>query len=97
MECRVADLRYKEIIDISDGTRYGFVSDVELDTASGQVRALVIRGRLRLLGLLGREADLVFPWSSVKRWGEDIVLVEGTGPAEGGNGPERWRKERKKF
>ena len=77
MECRVADLRYKEIIDISDGTRYGYVGDVELDTGSGQIKALVVYGRLRLFGLLGREEDLVFPWTAVRRFGEDIILVEG--------------------
>lgn len=79
MECRAAELRYKEVIDIRDGTRYGCVGDVELDTATGQISALVVYGRLRWLGLLGREEDLVFPWSSVKRFGEDLVLVEGRG------------------
>ena len=34
-------------------------------------------GRSRLFGLLGREPDQVFPWPSVKRFGEDIILVEG--------------------
>ena len=76
MDCRLTELRYKELIDIRDGTRYGCVGDVELDTATGQVRALVVYGRLRLFGLLGREEDVVFPWSSVKRFGEDIILVE---------------------
>ena len=80
MECRVAELRYKELIDIRDGTRYGCVGDVELDTATGQVKALVVYGRLRLFGLLGREEDAVIPWSAVKRFGEDIILVE-TDPA----------------
>lgn len=77
MECRAAELRFKEIIDIRDGTRYGCVGDVELDTATGQVSALVVRGRLRWFGLLGREEDLVFPWSAVRRFGEDLILVEG--------------------
>lgn len=76
MECRVTELRYKEIIDIRDGTRYGCVGDVELDTASGTVKALVVCGRPRLFGLLGREEDMVFPWPSVRRIGEDIILVE---------------------
>ena len=76
MDCRVADLRYKEIIDIGDGTRYGYVGDVELDTESGQIQALVVYGRLRLFGLLGREEDHIFPWSAVRRFGEDIILVE---------------------
>lgn len=76
MESRIADLRCKEIINVSDGSRYGYVGDVEVDLESGQVRSLVVPGRLRLFGLLGREADQVFPWDSVRRFGEDIILVE---------------------
>lgn len=76
MECRVSELRYKEIINVSDGSRYGWVGDVEVDLDSGQVRALVVPGRLRLFGLLGREEDRVFPWEAVRRFGADTILVE---------------------
>lgn len=76
MGCRGEELRWKEVIDIKDGTRYGYVGDVELDTATGQISALVVYGRLRLFGLLGREEDTVFPWTAVRRFGEDIILVE---------------------
>lgn len=77
MRCRLAELRYKEVIDIADGSRYGFVEDVEFEADTGAIRALIIPGRLRWFGLLGREADLVFPWQAVKRFGADIILVEG--------------------
>ena len=70
MECRVSELRYKEIINVSDGSRYGWVGDVEVDLDSGQVRALVVPGRL------GREEDRVFPWEAVRRFGADTILVE---------------------
>ena len=76
MECRVSELRDKEIINVSDGSRYGWVGDVEVDLDSGQVRALVVPGRLRLFGLLGREEDRVFPWEAVRRFGADTILVE---------------------
>ena len=76
MECRVSELRYTEIINVSDGSRYGWVGDVEVDLDSGQVRALVVPGRLRLFGLLGREEDRVFPWEAVRRFGADTILVE---------------------
>ncbi len=76
MECRVSELLYKEIINVSDGSRYGWVGDVEVDLDSGQVRALVVPGRLRLFGLLGREEDRVFPWEAVRRFGADTILVE---------------------
>ena len=39
-------------------------------------RALVVPGRRRFFGLLGREEDKVIPWGAVKRFGEDIILVE---------------------
>lgn len=76
MDVRLGDLRYKEVINVSDGTRYGYVGDVELDVETGQVWAIVVPGRLRLLGLLGREEEQVFPWTAVRRFGEDIILVE---------------------
>ena len=76
MESRITDLRDKEIIDIRDGGRYGYVGDVEVDLETGQVKALVVPGRLRFFGLLGREEDKVFPCESVRRFGEDIILVE---------------------
>ena len=77
MKGRITDLRDKEIIDVSDGGRYGYVGDVEVDLDSGKVLTLVVPGRLRLLGLLGREPERVFAWEQVKRIGADIVLVEG--------------------
>ena len=72
MESRVTDLRDKEIISVSDGCRFGYVGDVEVDLETGRVNALIVPGRLRLFGLLGREEDWVFPWGSIRRFGEDI-------------------------
>ena len=81
MDSRIGELRYKEVINVTDGTRYGYVGDVEVDLEPGQVRTLVVPGRLRFFGLLGREAERVFPWSAVRRFGEDIILVEADAPA----------------
>ena len=78
MESRIAQLRYKEVISLSDGNRFGYVEDMEVDLESGRVRALVVPGRLRLFGLLGREEERRIPWEAVRRFGEDIILVDGT-------------------
>ncbi len=85
MVCRVSELQYKEVVDISDGTRYGYIGDLEIDAERGTVESIVIAGRARCLGLLGREADAVFRWSDIKRVGADIILVEsGQRPRKGG-------------
>ena len=76
MRCRVSELRYKEIIDVADGSRYGYVGDAEVDLETGQVTQLIVPGPLRLFGLLGREEDILFPWSAVRRFGGDTILVE---------------------
>lgn len=73
---RMAELKYKEVVNIADGGRFGFVGDVEIDIQDGRVRALLIPGRLRMFGLLGREEDRRIPWESVRQFGEDIILVE---------------------
>lgn len=77
MEISLGRLRLKEVIGIGDGSRFGYVGDLELDLDSGQVKALVIPGRLRLFGLLGREEDMLIPWDSIRRFGEDTILVDG--------------------
>ena len=91
MESRIAELRDKEVIDVSDGSRFGYVGDVEVDLETGKIRSLVVPGRLRLFGLLGREEDRLFPWEAVRRFGEDIILVETGGPSGGAS---RGRKHR---
>ena len=76
MDTRIAELRYKEVISVEDGARYGYVGDMEVDLDTGQVRALVVPGRRRFFGLFGREEDKVIPWKAVRRFGEDIILVQ---------------------
>ncbi|MEG0442284.1 MAG: YlmC/YmxH family sporulation protein [Oscillospiraceae bacterium] len=76
METRIADLRYKEVIGVGDGTRFGYVGDIAVELETGKVQTLIVPGRLRFFGLLGREPERVFPWSAVRRIGEDIVLVD---------------------
>ena len=83
MESRIAELRDKEVIDVSDGSRFGYVGDVEVDLETGKIRSLVVPGRLRLFGLLGREEARLVPWEAVRSFGEDIILVETGGPSGG--------------
>lgn len=76
MSLFLADIRSKEVINISTGMRLGYVSDVEVDISTGQIVSIVVPGPSRYLGLLGREEDFVIPWEKIGRIGEDIILVE---------------------
>ena len=76
MGTRVTDLRCKEVINVTDGLRLGFVSDVEILLPEGKVLALVVPGPCRVFGLFGRKDDFVIPWNCIRRIGSDIILVE---------------------
>lgn len=79
MNCRIADLRCKEVINICDGCRLGFVSDVQINVITGQVVAIIVPGPCRIFGLFGREDDFIIFWDRIKRIGDDIILVEVEG------------------
>lgn len=73
--CRIADLRHKEVINIKDGTCLGCVNDVEIDTACAKLVAIVVYGKLKCFGLLGRQDDIVIRWEDIEVVGEDTILV----------------------
>lgn len=79
MNCRIADLRCKEVINICDGCRLGFVGDVELNVVTGCIVALIVPGPCRFFGIFGREDDYIISWERIKRIGDDIILVEVQG------------------
>ncbi len=73
---KTSELRMKDVVNVADGRRLGFVGDLELDLEAGRIKAVVILGAGRLLGLLGRERDTVIQWTEIRKIGHDVILVE---------------------
>ncbi|MBS4022402.1 MAG: YlmC/YmxH family sporulation protein [Dethiobacter sp.] len=71
-------LSRKEIINIYDGARLGYVgeSDLVIDSESGIIKAIIIvqKGLGMKMGRSSRE--LVIPWDSVKKIGEEVLIVD---------------------
>lgn len=90
MNCRFTDLRCKEVINIKDGCRLGYVGDVECTLPQGQMTALIVPGAFRFFGLFGRGEEYYIPWECIRQIGDDIVLIEYQCPR-----PEPPRRERR--
>ncbi|HHX27783.1 MAG TPA: YlmC/YmxH family sporulation protein [Firmicutes bacterium] len=73
---RASDLATRDVVNTVDGRRLGNIVDVELDLASGRIRAVVVPGQPKMLGVFGRSDDYVVPWENIKKIGEDVILVE---------------------
>lgn len=75
MNCCITDLREKEVINLKDGCRLGNVCDVEIDTGTGRLVAIIIFGRAKCFGLGGREDDIRICWEEIEVIGDDTILV----------------------
>ncbi|OON98426.1 MAG: photosystem reaction center protein H [Epulopiscium sp. Nele67-Bin004] len=73
---RISDMKHKEIINILDGSRLGYICDVEIDWTEGKVKTLIVPGPGKIMGMFGRELEYIIPWDNIKKIGEDTILVE---------------------
>ena len=74
MYCRFLDLKEKEVININDGSRLGYVGDIEIDTHTGNLISIIIFGR-KWLRLFGKNDDLIIKWNDIEVIGEETILV----------------------
>ncbi len=72
----VSGLQKKEVINLCDGCRLGYVCDLEIDLCTGKICSIVVPGEGRWLSLFGKCEDYVIPWCEIKKIGEDIILVD---------------------
>ena len=65
----------KDIISISTGQNIGRADDIEFDKKTATVQNLVVFGRPKLFGLLGRGKDIRIAWKDVMTVGRDVILI----------------------
>ncbi len=72
---RALSFKQKEVINLIDGKRLGYVQDVEADFDSGRITAIVVPANNKVFSI-GNKNDIVIPWEKIVRIGEDTILVE---------------------
>ncbi|MBR2081177.1 MAG: YlmC/YmxH family sporulation protein [Oscillospiraceae bacterium] len=73
---KYSQLRCKEVVNISDGNRLGYISDLDVDVTCGKILSVIVPGPGKLLGLFCSDYDYQIPWPCIRRIGDDIVLVD---------------------
>lgn len=83
---RISDLRMREVINVADGRRLGPIKDIDIDLEEGRISAIILpgHGAGRLMGILGREEEVVVPWHKIRKIGIDVILVDLTSVPRGG-------------
>ena len=61
MICRIQEFRYKDVVCVEDGTRLGYVGDVEIDTHSAQLKSIADQSEADLQVKTPWEVTLTIP------------------------------------
>lgn len=70
------DFKHKEVININDGKRLGFVQDVCADLESGMITSIIVPGNNKILNMFSSTNEIVIEWSNIRCIGDDVILVE---------------------
>lgn len=70
------DFRHKEVININNGKRLGYVQDVCANLETGRITSIIVPGNKRMINMFSKEEDIVIEWEKIKCIGEDIILVD---------------------
>lgn len=71
---RISDIMEKEIINVKNGKKLGFITDIDLDIENGKVSSFSITGSSGGFFYRGIEVDTVF-WKDILRIGCDTIIV----------------------
>lgn len=73
---RIYDMKQKEVINTRDGSRLGYICDIEIDLDDGKLLKIIVPGPGKMLGLFGKDMEYQIEWEAIKKIGEDIILVD---------------------
>ncbi|MBP2650275.1 MAG: sporulation protein, YlmC/YmxH family [Firmicutes bacterium] len=75
---RLSDLKGKEVINLGDGARLGFIDecDIAFDGVSGRVNALILPKRGWFSSLRSEDKGNPIPWQAVRKIGDEVIIVD---------------------
>ncbi|MEK5425517.1 YlmC/YmxH family sporulation protein [Cytobacillus sp. FSL R7-0680] len=72
---RISSFQMKDVINVADGKKLGFISDIEIDVATGKIDCIFISQQNKMLPFFNKLEDIVIEWGDILKIGEDVILV----------------------
>lgn len=76
---RLSELGNKEVVNLNNGERLGLLVDADIifDSGTGKIVSIVVPERKIALKILGFDSGgMEIPWSSIRKIGYDMIIVE---------------------
>ena len=76
MQDKGLDFKHKEVVNIKNGKRLGYVQDVCADLETGTITPIIVPGSNKILNIFSSNNEIVIPWQNIKCIGDDLILVD---------------------
>lgn len=70
-------IRSMEVVDISTGSKLGYVRDYKVDLSTNKVVSIFLPSTSK--GWFAKEDDIEIPWEKVIKIGVDVLIVDASG------------------
>ena len=73
---RACDLKQREVINIVNAERLGYIYDVDIDFETGKITSVIVPGRRNIFSFFSKRNDYIIPWDKIITVGRELVLVK---------------------
>ena len=72
---KISDLRDKEVINLYNGQRLGYIYDFDINMEKGILSGVIIPAEGRVLSFFSKNHDIYISWNQIVKIGTDTILV----------------------
>ncbi|WP_017753643.1 YlmC/YmxH family sporulation protein [Calidifontibacillus oryziterrae] len=71
----ISEFQIKDVVNVADGKKLGNISDLDININTGKIDAIIIQTGAKMLGLFGKNEEILIPWRNIVKIGTDVILV----------------------
>lgn len=72
---KISEMQAKDIVNLENGKRLGYITDIDINLETGEIKALIITSSNKMISLFNKEVEIVIPWRNIYKIGDDVILV----------------------
>lgn len=73
---RIAEVRTKEVINMSNCRKLGRITDLEVNLCTGCIEAIIVSEEIGFCNFFSNENCYLIPFECIKKVGDDLVFVD---------------------
>ncbi|HSH24747.1 MAG TPA: YlmC/YmxH family sporulation protein [Massilibacterium sp.] len=71
---KISTLQEKDVINVLDGKKIGYIIDLDIDVETGKINAFILEPDVSIFKRFKNE-EWVILWEQVEKIGADVILV----------------------